>query len=148
MIGLYLLLAGLNGIAMMIMGAIGAHGLEPVDPGYLASYRIGWQVHGMHSVFLAVVAMFGRHNRWLHASFWLGLAGTVMFCVPLYGPPLDWWTEGSVLTPVGGFCLMAAWFGLVMAGAGRMRAQRRMLSDPESMRRYHESMIVSRLRDR
>jgi uncharacterized membrane protein YgdD (TMEM256/DUF423 family) len=144
MIGLYVVLAGVNGIVMLVMGSIGAHGLEPVDPSHLASYQIGWQMHGIHSVFLLAVGLHGRHNRWLHSSFWLGLSGTMMFCVPLYGPALNWWPSGSFLTPVGGFFLMAAWFGLVLAGLHRIRVQRHQVSDPDVMRRYYEAMLTSR----
>lgn len=125
MTGLAAVLAGLNGAAMVALGAYGAHGLATVDPAYRAIYQTGWQIHAAHAAFLLAVALCGQRSRWLDAAFWLGLLGTALFCVPLYGPALGWWTSGGFVPPLGGLTLMAAWLALVPAGLARIRERRR-----------------------
>lgn len=122
MIGPYVLLAGLNGMAMVLMAAYGAHGLAGVDAAHQGFYQTGWQIHAIHSLFVAMVGFHAGHSRWLHAAFWLGLAGMTMFCIPLYGLALGWWNTGGFVTPAGGFSLLAAWLCLVLAAISRIRS--------------------------
>jgi uncharacterized membrane protein YgdD (TMEM256/DUF423 family) len=146
--GLYVLVAGLNGMIMVLMGAYGAHGLAGVDLLYHATFQTGWQIHAVHSVFLAAVALYARHNHWLHGAFWLGLVGTMFFCIPLYGPAFDWWSNGGFVTPVGGFFLLAAWFSMALAGISRMKSRAYRISDRDLTRRYYETMAHSRPREK
>ena len=148
MIALYILLAGFNGMAMMLMGAYGAHGLVEAEPALRALFQSAWQIHSVHSLFIAMVGLYGRHNHWLHGAFWLGLAGMALFCLPIYGQALGWWPAGSVLTPVGGFLLIVAWFSLVLAAISRIRTRAFRGGDPETIRRRYEAMAPLRNRER
>ena len=148
MIGLYVLLAGLNGMTMILMAAYGAHGLSGTDAERQALFQTGWQIHAIHCLFLAMIGLYACHSRWLHGAFWFGLAGTVFFCVPLYGAALGWWSGGGPVTPVGGLFLLSAWFSLMPAGISRIRSRSRIAPDPEAACGYHEATALTRLRNR
>ncbi|MCA8927137.1 MAG: DUF423 domain-containing protein [Alphaproteobacteria bacterium] len=124
MTGLMLILAGLNGLAMVAMGAIGAHALPSGAAAAAAvPFQSGWQIHGLHAALLAALALHAPESRWLRAAFWLGLLGTLLFSGSIYGLALGWWSGGRFVTPMGGSVLMLAWLALAGAGLGRLRAR-------------------------
>lgn len=143
MIGTYVAMAGLNGMALVGLAAYGAHGLEQVDMAYRAQYQTGWQLHAVHAAVLVAIAMSSRPNRWLHSAFWLLAIGTAVFCLPLYGPALGIWVPSALLAPVGGFVLIVGWFAMVLAGVSRTVSKMLGPSQAERARIHHHGWLPS-----
>ena len=100
-------------LAGVILGAVGAHGLEGrLTPAQLASFESAAAYHQLHALGLllvGVVAARGGSSRALAASAWLMGAGIVLFSGAIYlkaagAPP----AIGRV-APFGGLSFMAAW---------------------------------------
>jgi uncharacterized membrane protein YgdD (TMEM256/DUF423 family) len=120
MIGGYTLAAGLNGMAMVALAAYGAHGTGGAGLAQPALFLTAWQVHAVHTATLVGLGMCRRPNIWLHGAFWLMLGGTFFFCASLYGQGAGLFSEGSILTPLGGMMLIVGWCALAISGAYRM----------------------------
>ena len=120
MIGLYVFLAAVSGLAMVALAAYGAHGGGPQGLPNPALFQTAWQIHAVQTAVLVALGMCRRPNAWLYSAFWLMLGGTVFFCGPLYAVGLGKLTSGSVVTPVGGVMLMGGWFALAISGLFRL----------------------------
>lgn len=120
MIGLYVFLAGVSGLAMVALAAYGAHGGGPEGLPNPALFQTAWQIHAVETAALLALGMCRRPNVWLYAAFWLMLGGSVFFCGSLYLQGFGRLAGGSVITPVGGVMLMAGWFALAISGLFRL----------------------------
>lgn len=118
----WVVLAGLNGMAAVGMGAYAAHGLG-ADP-YLQSLgERASQYQLLHALALLAadrLAVDGR--RLADGAAALFLAGVVLFCGSLYWRAL---TGGQLpvpmVTPAGGVSFMAGWLVLAVSGMFGMR---------------------------
>jgi len=116
------LLAGLNGLMAVAMGAYAAHGLA-AEPHLQTLAERASQYQLLHALALLAadrLAVDGR--RLAHAAAALFLGGLVLFCGSLYvraltGAPLPL----PLATPAGGISFMAGWAVLAMAGLGRRK---------------------------
>lgn len=118
----WIILAGLNGMLAVGMGAYAAHGFA-ADPYAQALAERASHYQLLHA--LALVAadrLAADHRRLAHGAALLFLAGTVLFCGSLYlkavtGGPL----AVPLVTPAGGIAFMAGWLALALAGLARGR---------------------------
>ena len=114
----WVLLAGLNGMVAVGMGAYAAHGLAGDALAERAShYQL---VHAL--ALLAADRLIAGGHRVAHGAAALFVLGIMLFCGSLYykaisGGPLP----VPMLPPAGGIAFMAGW--LVLAVAGLRRAK-------------------------
>ena len=120
-----LLAAGIFGALGILMGAFGAHALDPllaaldVPEGDFARrgeiLEIGVRYQIYHAVALLGLAalMDRRSNAWLSRAALLWVAGTVLFSGSLYGIVFAGINALGAITPLGGLTLIAGW---VLAG--------------------------------
>ena len=121
---LFVIIASLNGLVAVAIGAIGAHALKQRLPSEaLQTLQTAVHYHMFHTLALLAIAILALHwhsNRWLAGSGLLFALGIMLFCGSLYllattairqiGPlPI------GLLTPLGGLCLLSAWLTLAIA---------------------------------
>jgi uncharacterized membrane protein YgdD (TMEM256/DUF423 family) len=127
--GPWLVVAAMNGLMAIAMGAFAAHGLRSV----LDADALGWldtasRYQMWHALALLTVASLlvrprlERQRRVLLAVAWAFLAGIVLFAGSLYLLALTNVRAFAWITPVGGVVLMAGWLGLILLGVMRWRA--------------------------
>ncbi|WP_246112950.1 DUF423 domain-containing protein [Allorhodopirellula solitaria] len=115
-----LVIAAIAGALAVLIGAFGAHLLPDrlveigVDaetlPRRLAQFDTGARYHLAHAVvLLALVALPVRASAALRWSFWLFLAGIVLFSGSLYVLVLTNTPWLGAITPIGGTCWIVAW---------------------------------------
>lgn len=118
----WVLLAGLNGLMAVGMGAYAAHGLAG-DAVLQALAERASQYQLLHALaLLAADRLAADGRRVAHGAGVLFLAGMVLFSGSLYaraltGAPLPI----PMVTPAGGMSLMAGWLLLALSGFGRRR---------------------------
>ena len=108
MSGICILIAGLNGAAMVALAAYGAHGANLSSA---ALFQTGWQLHAVHSAVLLALALHSPAGWLLRAGFFLMAAGILLFCGALY------WSgatgqSGGFAAPAGGTALIGSWLAL------------------------------------
>ena len=106
---------GLVGVAL---GAFGAHALKArLSPEQLATFEIGVRYQLIHALALLAVAWACTRwpGRWVNASGWLFIAGTLLFSGSLYALGLTGLRGLGIVTPVGGVALLAGWLCLSIA---------------------------------
>jgi uncharacterized membrane protein YgdD (TMEM256/DUF423 family) len=118
----WVMLAGLNGLIAVGMGAYAAHGLAG-DAGLQAFAERASLYQLVHALaLLAADRLAAEGRRLAHGACALFLAGMVLFCGSLYvraltGAPLPI----PMVTPTGGMAFMAGWLVLVVVGLVRRR---------------------------
>ena len=125
----FVLLAGVNGLVAVGLGAFGAHGLTR----FLADVpdgakRMQWwttaaHYHLTHALALAFVAWL-VHRTGANLATWAGscfVAGILLFSGSLYVMTLTGITKLGAITPIGGLLLMAGWTLVIATAVGSMR---------------------------
>jgi uncharacterized membrane protein YgdD (TMEM256/DUF423 family) len=99
--------AALSGALAVILGALGAHALEPrlESAGTTSAWSTAVLYHLVHAV--AGIALGGRRNAAL--TGWLWLWGTLAFSGSLYLLALGGPRFLGPVTPLGGLLLIAGW---------------------------------------
>ncbi|MET0029386.1 MAG: DUF423 domain-containing protein [Candidatus Thiodiazotropha sp.] len=114
----WLVMAALSGMLLVILGAFGAHALEPRLP---ANHLVWWQkaVHyqGLHTLALFGTGLLalqhpGRALQWAGGLF---LAGILLFSGSLYVMALTGLRSLGMITPLGGLAFIVGWFALLVA---------------------------------
>jgi uncharacterized membrane protein YgdD (TMEM256/DUF423 family) len=115
--------AGL-GLTAVLLGAFGAHALEPilVKNGSVETFELAVRYQFYHAIGLLVVGLLRFH---LPSKLWswiaiLWVAGVVCFSGSLYTLAFEteitlWW-----VTPLGGLLLLAGWIALFVAVARKI----------------------------
>lgn len=108
--------AALMGATAVMAGAFAAHGIQKViqNPYLIQVFQTAVLYQMFHTLaLLGVVALMsqGKPNRALSIAGVLMIVGTVLFSGSLYVLALASWAVGMI-TPVGGFLLIAGWIAL------------------------------------
>lgn len=112
--GIWLVLAGLNGAMAIGFAAWGSHGVEGDAARWVA---LGSQFQLLHAVALLALARHCAEGRRLfRPAASLMVAGVVLFCGSLYLKALGVVLPIPMLTPLGGISLMASWLLLGVGG--------------------------------
>ena len=108
--------AGMSGLAFVILGSFGSHGI-PFPEGGRELWLVAERYHQVHTLALLVLAagLVGR-SRFFAAAAWGFFLGMALFCTPVYlratGADGGW----ASLAPVGGTLLMVAWICVAIGG--------------------------------
>ena len=109
---------GIFGATGVVAGAYGAHALpQQLSPYLLNVFQTAVLYQLIHAVaLLGVVALLSQSvtSKALLISASLMVVGTTLFSGSLYLLTLSSWRVG-LITPLGGFLLIAAWITLVIA---------------------------------
>lgn len=119
--------ASISGCIAVILGALGAHVLsKDADSGAISkemfhAYGTAVDFQLLHSiVILAIVGLQARINSYVKPIMYLFMSGIVLFSGSIYilvlGSLLQFnamWA--GPITPLGGLCLIAAWFILFLS---------------------------------
>ena len=105
--------AGLCFLAVAL-GAFGAHALKAKleASGMLDVWNKAVLYHFLHAIALVALALYGAGNR---ATYFLLVAGIVLFSGSLYTMALTNVRGLGAVTPLGGLCFLAGWAWLVIA---------------------------------
>jgi uncharacterized membrane protein YgdD (TMEM256/DUF423 family) len=108
---LILTLAAMSGLMGVVMGAVAAHTLDPVQGD---AVRIAAHYQSLHALALLATGILGLAHRslWLEAAGWLFVAGILMFCGSLYLKGLEVTDVLGPVTPFGGAAFMLGWISL------------------------------------
>tara|TARA_A100001037_G_scaffold42772_1_gene33737 strand:+ start:3936 stop:4310 length:375 start_codon:yes stop_codon:yes gene_type:complete len=120
---LWVCLAALLGGSGVVLGALGAHALNHLEPTLLANWDTAVRFQFFHALALVGVGVLSRSgfsSRWLTASGFLFLAGVLLFCSALYALALGAPRGVAALAPVGGAGLVLAWLAM---GVAALRSQ-------------------------
>lgn len=118
MVGRWILIAAVNGLFAVALGAFGAHGLKgKVAPDQLSIFEVGVRYQMYHALALLGVAwvLSLQPSRAVSAAGVFMLLGIVLFSGSLYGLVLAKWRWLGPVTPIGGLCLMIGWLMLAVA---------------------------------
>lgn len=121
---LVVILAAINGLLAVILGAFGAHGLKnTLSAAALQTYQTGVDYQMYHALALLGLGVFmlqqknavmSSHASLLSLSALLMVAGIILFCGSLYGLSLGGPRILGPITPLGGLCFLFAWLSIVV----------------------------------
>jgi uncharacterized membrane protein YgdD (TMEM256/DUF423 family) len=114
-----LVIAAVNGLLVVLLGAFGAHALETRIPAdLLETWNTSVQYHMFHTLALLGAGLLQRDHA-AHAGLKLAvklfLAGIILFCGSLYVLALTAVSALGMITPIGGVLFLAAWGQLALA---------------------------------
>ena len=120
MLPTWLFLAALDGMALVIIGAAGGHGVIE-DPELVHLFALAADYQAWHGLALLAIGLAGgrasgRPRRLIHVTAGAFLLGTVLFSGSLYLHALTGAVPIPVLTPLGGGILIVGWLVLAVAG--------------------------------
>lgn len=117
-------IAGIGAIVMLaavVLGAFGAHVLEPVIGDSVETYKTGVQYHMIHGLGIILAALaagvWGDSGK-LRWSAWLFLIGIILFSGSLYLLAVAGWKWLGPVTPLGGVSFIAGWLLLALSAWG------------------------------
>ena len=110
---LFLMLASINGLLAVALGAFAAHALQQrLSPEALGTFQTAVQYHMTHALALFGVGLLTLNYpnaRFAQISAYLFMLGIVLFSGSLYGLSLTGMRWLGPITPLGGLCFLAAW---------------------------------------
>ena len=116
---IYLLIAAVNGLMAVVLGAFGAHALKSrLTESLLSAWQTGVQYHFYHVLALLGLGILingGLYNKYASASGAFFSIGIVLFCGSLYWLALGGPRWLGPITPLGGLCFIIAWLNLGVA---------------------------------
>ena len=113
MVRFFLLLAAVNGLLCVILGAFGAHALQNLlAPNRLEIWQTAVQYQMFHTTALLAVAFLAAQQGGGTLLAWSGglfLAGIVLFSGSLYVLSLSGVSLLGMITPLGGLAFIGGW---------------------------------------
>ncbi|GLS27132.1 DUF423 domain-containing protein [Marinibactrum halimedae] len=116
----FLMIAAVNGVLAVCLGAFGAHALKDIlSSQLLSAYQTAVQYQFYHLLALALVGVMASipHKNENPLSLWISgwcfTVGIALFCGSLYGLALGAPRWIGPITPVGGLCFILGWVSLI-----------------------------------
>jgi len=107
---------GLAGASAVLLGALGAHGLQGVlDARHRQVWETAVQYQFWHALALALVALVGGEGRARTFAIGCFAAGIVLFSGSLYALALGAPRWVGFITPFGGVAFVIGWIALGLA---------------------------------
>ncbi|MFW9821855.1 MAG: DUF423 domain-containing protein [Candidatus Thorarchaeota archaeon] len=116
---LWLIIGTISAALAVIMGAFGAHILEPiVSEGDFITYQKAVRYQMYHSFGLIVVALLSSQGLYkpLKIAGWCFFIGIILFSGSLYLIVFTGLRGFGVITPVGGVAFVLGWISLAFSG--------------------------------
>jgi len=120
----WVMIASVNGMLAVGLGAFGAHGLKGrIADSALVTFEVGVRYQMYHALALLGIAWFlsVQPTKIVIASAWCMLIGILFFSGSLYGLSLAGWRWLGPITPMGGLLMMVGWLCLAIGAASRQR---------------------------
>ncbi len=119
----FLIIAAVNGLSAVALGAFGAHGLKGIlSVELMSAFQTAVQYHFYHTLALFGVSLllirYPKHSAFMTAA-WAFVVGLMLFCGSLYGLAFGAPRWVGPITPLGGVSFMAGWM-LLVVGAWRL----------------------------
>lgn len=109
----HVILSAIMGAMGVALGAFGAHGLKTIlSPELLETYKTGIFYHLIHSVVLLIISINTKYN--LSLSFYMLLAGIILFSFSLYVYAITGIKTFAIITPIGGVSLIVGWITIAV----------------------------------
>lgn len=103
----------------VMIGAFGAHALKPIleANSRVDTFETAVKYHFYHALGLLFIGLFSHRqpSKWLSYAGNCLLAGVIIFSGSLYALCLSGITFLGAITPIGGVCMIAGWFLVVVA---------------------------------
>ncbi|GAE33575.1 DUF423 domain-containing protein [Halalkalibacter akibai] len=103
----------------VVIGAFGAHGLEPkLTERMMKNYQTGVQYHMIHGLAILAVGIIALKipiSGLLNGAGWTFLIGIILFSGSLYAMALTGVTKLGAITPIGGLAFIVGWVLLGLA---------------------------------
>jgi uncharacterized membrane protein YgdD (TMEM256/DUF423 family) len=115
---LFLLIGSIVMGLAVVIGAFGAHGLEPrLTERMMKNYQTGVQYHMIHGLAILAVGLISLKFPLpgLNGAGWSFLIGIVLFSGSLYTMALTGITKLGAVTPIGGLAFIIGWILLGVA---------------------------------
>lgn len=110
-------IAAVFGMAAVIIGAFGAHILEPylIKINRLGTFETAVRYHFYHTLALVFISVLSFHiqSKWLKWSALFFIAGIVIFSGSLYMLCLTNTPWLGAVTPIGGVSFIFGWFCII-----------------------------------
>jgi uncharacterized membrane protein YgdD (TMEM256/DUF423 family) len=113
MSNLFIGLGAINAFSAVAMGAFAAHKLKAsLSAEYLSVIHTASDYQFYHALGLILLGLIYQHSqtRLNAVSGWLMFSGIILFSGSLYTLGLTGTKWLGMITPVGGFCFLIAWF--------------------------------------
>jgi uncharacterized membrane protein YgdD (TMEM256/DUF423 family) len=105
----------------VVIGAFGAHGLEPrLTERMMKNYQTGVQYHMIHGLAILAVGLITLKipvSGMLNGAGWTFLIGILLFSGSLYVMAVTGVTKLGAVTPIGGLAFIVGWVLLALAVA-------------------------------
>jgi uncharacterized membrane protein YgdD (TMEM256/DUF423 family) len=114
----FIMLAAFFGLAAVVIGAFGAHGLEKVlAPQNMDRYQTGVDYHFYHTLALLAcgILMLIKPNPMLKLAAYAFASGIIIFSGSLYLYAMTSIKTFGMITPIGGLAFVIGWFCLLLA---------------------------------
>ena len=116
-----ILLAALNGLLVVIIGAFMAHALKPIMAAELIkTFETGVLYHMLHTIALFGISILSLHfpgERLLKLSAYSFFLGIIFFSGSLYFLALTEIRGIGIITPIGGLFFLSGWGMLCLFGS-------------------------------
>lgn len=124
----FMILAAVNALLAVALGAFGAHSLkELVSEDLLSIFNTGTHYHLTHALGLGIVAIVTDkypRSSLLYGSGWLLFSGIVIFSGSLYAMTFTDIRALGAITPIGGVCFIVGWLLLAIAAGKNFSRQK------------------------
>lgn len=122
----FIILGTLMAMLSVVIGAFGAHMLEPiVGESAMKVYETGVQYHMVHALGIILVAFaagFWGDSRKLAWAGWLLFAGIILFSGSLYVLAITGVKILGAITPVGGVAFIIGWIFFMAEAISRKKS--------------------------
>ncbi|SFF20447.1 DUF423 domain-containing protein [Thermoflexibacter ruber] len=115
----FIMLGAILAMLGVMIGAFGAHALKPIleANSRVDTFETAVKYHFYHALGLLFIGLFSHRqpSKWLSYAGNCLLAGVIIFSGSLYALCLSGITFLGAITPIGGVCMIAGWFLVVVA---------------------------------
>jgi uncharacterized membrane protein YgdD (TMEM256/DUF423 family) len=112
-----LLTGAILGLLSVVLGAFGAHALEPrlTANGRVDTYELAVRYQFFHALAFLFAGLWTGQSTWAGAHAWL--AGVILFCGSLYALAITNSKAPYIVfaTPIGGVMFIIGWISLIVA---------------------------------
>lgn len=114
---LFMTIAGVNGFLVVVIGAFGAHIMQPsVTPESFATFQTGVLYHMVHTLALLSISTLipkSQNILILNATGWFFTFGIILFSGSLYLISISGVKILGLVAPFGGLAFLCGWLCLI-----------------------------------